>query len=350
MAKLLAQTRMKWFPIDLPAADSFKDQAIVITGGTGGLGLAAAVHFVNLGATEVIITSRNASRGKSALATIERETNGRSKGVVRTLDLDMNRNASIVAFADEVKKLRAGRGGIDFVLLNAGLIGVEFTPADEGWEQNLQVNTLGTALLALLLLPWMKAERANRASPAHMAAIGSGQHLDPDIQTWAAWSAEGVLAHYNKPANWPGAQVMYATTKLLLQSAFNELAELAVGEDGRPEVILNTVCPGIVKTDLSRGYKKASYAFVVLAGVFTGLFGKSPENGARAIVHTALTKEGEHGKFIRFYGSETEYRERADAVIYGQAGKRMQAQVWAEMTGELAAKVPEVRNVLGPLR
>lgn len=133
MSKMLYQVYMKWFPIPLPPANAFKGQVAVVTGATSGLGLATAVHFINLGAAEVIITSRDSSRAKNALATIERETNGRSKGRVCVMDLDMARYASVVAFAQELKKVRQGEGGVDYVILNAGVAGVDFELTSDGW-------------------------------------------------------------------------------------------------------------------------------------------------------------------------------------------------------------------------
>ncbi|KAI1210315.1 NAD(P)-binding protein [Annulohypoxylon truncatum] len=345
--KLLIQAYMKWFPIPLPPPDSFKDQTVLVTGGTSGLGLAAAVHFVNLGAAEVIITSRNSARSKTALATIERETGGRSKGRVRVMDLDMSRYASVVAFAEEVKKINRGKGGIDTVVLNAGLSTVEPTRGEEGWDQNIQVNTLSTVLLALLLLPWMKAERANRSAPAHLAVVGSGRHLEPNIQEWKEWASEtSLLEHFSKPENWPGSSMMYATTKLMAQYAVNELVKMALGPDGHPEVIINTMCPGLVASDLSRDLNKMGIVVALIAPIFLGIFAKSPSNGARTYMAACLTTESEHGKFIKFYSSDADYQEKADVVITGEDGREMQALVWSEMKAEFTAKVPETREIL----
>ncbi|KAI8965029.1 NAD(P)-binding protein [Daldinia sp. FL1419] len=360
MGDMLYQAYMKWHPIPLPPADSFKDEAVLVTGGTSGLGLAAAIHFINLGATEVIITSRNASRAKAALETIAKETKGRSNGRVRVMDLDMNRYASVIAFAQEARKVRAGKGGIDYAVLNAGVAGVDFTLGDEGClspestnhpnpprEQNIQTNALSTALLGLLLLQWMKTERPNRSAPAHLAATGSGQHVVPNINDWTKWASEtGILQHFNKPENWPGANSMYAATKLLAQYAVNELARIALGPDGHPEVIVNTMCPGIVKTDFPRHYIDKGIGYRVSVAIFFGGFGKSPENGARTYVATGLTKESEHGKFIRFYGSEAEYRKQADILFTGEAGSKMQAQVWSEMKTDFMAKIPNAEELL----
>ncbi|OTA83616.1 hypothetical protein M434DRAFT_24766 [Hypoxylon sp. CO27-5] len=338
---------MKWFPIPLPPANSFKDQVVVVTGGTSGLGLAAAVHFVNLGADKVIITSRDSSHAKNALATIERETGGRSKNRVRVMDLDMSRYASVAAFAQELRKVRQGRSGVDYVILNAGLSGADFKLGDEGWEQNIQVNALSTALLGLLLMPWMKAERAHRSAPAHLAVVGSSRHLEPNIQEWKKWATEsGILKHFSKPENWPGPDGMYATTKLMVQYAVRELTEMALGSDGRPEVIVNAMCPGITATNLPKRFADKGLGYAIGIAIFTGLFGKSPSNGARTYVATGLTKETEHGKFIRFYDSEADYNKRAEAVLTGEDGRKMQAQVWSEMKADFAAKVPEVRKIL----
>ncbi|KAI2471778.1 NAD(P)-binding protein [Annulohypoxylon bovei var. microspora] len=345
--KLLGQAYMKWFPIPLPPDDSFQDQTIVVTGGTSGLGLAAAVHFVNLGAAEVIITSRDSARSKTALAAIERETGGRGKGRVQVMDLDMSRYASVVVFVEELKKVRQGKGGVDHVVLNAGLSSLNFKLGEEGWDQNIQVNTLSTVLLAILLLPWMKAERANRSAPAHLAVVGSGRHVEPDIQEWKKWASESsLLEHFSKPENWPGPRMMYATTKLMAQYAANELTRMALGPDGCPEVIVNTMCPGIVASGLSRDLKSKGIVVVIMVTIFLGLFAKSPSNGARTYLAACLTKESEHGKFIRFYGSDADYQEQADAVLDGEDGRNMQAWVWSEMKAEFTAKVPETREIL----
>lgn len=40
---------------------------------------------------------------------------------------------SVVALAAKVRKVGAGRGGIDYVILNAGTYGVDYTAAGEGW-------------------------------------------------------------------------------------------------------------------------------------------------------------------------------------------------------------------------
>ncbi|KAF3011518.1 hypothetical protein E8E14_009102 [Neopestalotiopsis sp. 37M] len=344
---MLYQTYMKFFPIPLPPADTFAGQRAVVTGGTGGLGLAAAAHLINLGAAEVVITGRSAARAQQALDELEVLTDGKSRGRARALELDMESCAGIVEFVGKVKDIgKEGAGGVDVVILNAGMIGLEPRVTAEGWDQNIQVNTISTILLATLLLPHLKAQRSRRSSPAHLTLVGSGRFADPNILNWASWHDEGILTHLSKPENWPGGNAMYGVTKLLLQYGFRELSELAKGPDGRPEVIMNTVCPGAVKTDLSRGFRENGVAFKVAVKVYHAMFAKSSENGARAYVAAVTTREEEHGKMVQFYMSDAQLAAREANVLTSEAGRRTQGWLWNEICDEMIKKVPETRQIL----
>lgn len=94
---------------------------------------------------------------------------------------------------------------------------------------------LSTTLLAILLLPWLKAERANRSSPAHISIVGSGTHTSINARTWDGYVTKdgGVLAHFRDPKNWPGPDGMYGSTKMMVHYAAAELAKLAKGKNNR---------------------------------------------------------------------------------------------------------------------
>ncbi|KAK7948968.1 short chain dehydrogenase/reductase family oxidoreductase [Apiospora aurea] len=330
MAALLFQAYMKLRPIPLPPPDTFADQTAVVTGGTSGLGFAAAVHLLRLGAAEVIISARDAARGRDAAAQIASEAaaggdDKQSLGQVRVIELDMSRYSSVAAFAEQVTQVKRGKGGVDVVVLNAGMIGTVYEKGPEGWERNLQTNSLSTALLAALLLPYLKSERVSRSSPAHLTLVGSMQHTSPDINRWHKWASQedqgsgGVLKHLNQPENFISAEDRYAATKLILQYAFEELVKLARKDGGNspPQVIMNAVCPGIVKTGLARDYQVRGGLGIRLAvRAFQGLFGKSAADGARSYLAAVMTKENQH------------------------------AQVWDELCQELGAKVPGFKEIL----
>ncbi len=66
------------------------------------MGFEAAIHYVNLGASPVIITARNSAGGAKAKFEIEKRT-GR-KDVVQVRILDMDTFDGVKSFAKEVRK------------------------------------------------------------------------------------------------------------------------------------------------------------------------------------------------------------------------------------------------------
>jgi NAD(P)-dependent dehydrogenase (short-subunit alcohol dehydrogenase family) len=177
---------------------------------------------------QVIITARDAAKGEAAIASIESQTSTQGLGRVKLLLLDMSSLSSTSAF---VSLLKFQIQEIDIVLLNAGLLNTTHSLSPDGFEQTIQVSVLSTALLALLLLPWMKVAGKGKA---HLGFVTSGRHRSVAID---AWPKENVLEWLSKKENWPSS--MYATAKLLEQYVANEVAKLAA-----PEVIVNPMCPG----------------------------------------------------------------------------------------------------------
>ena len=80
----------------------------------------------------------------------------------------MSTLAGTKAFAD---KVREEVKEIDVVILNAGVFNLAFRQAAGGYEETIQVNILSTALLGLLLLPWMKEAGKGKA---HLGVVTSG--------------------------------------------------------------------------------------------------------------------------------------------------------------------------------
>lgn len=82
----------------------------------------------------------------------------------------MSTFAGVKLFADQVKKEVSS---IDYVLLNAGMMPTTFRLGKEGFEESIEVNTLSTTLLAILLLPWIKVAGKGKA---HLGVVTSGLH------------------------------------------------------------------------------------------------------------------------------------------------------------------------------
>jgi NAD(P)-dependent dehydrogenase (short-subunit alcohol dehydrogenase family) len=207
----------------VPPPGTFSGWTVLITGATGGLGFATAAHFIRLGAARVIITARNAAKGEAAKKLLEEQTG--KTGIVEVMELQME---SLETTRKFVEKVRDEVESIDYVLLNAGVLNNKYKKVEgDGWEESIQVNVLSSALLGLLLLPWMKIAGKGKA---HLGVVTSGRHRDVDVEK--VFPEKDVLEYFNKEENFPGPN-SYPYSKLMQQYVVNELAKLAVGPDGR---------------------------------------------------------------------------------------------------------------------
>jgi NADP-dependent 3-hydroxy acid dehydrogenase YdfG len=107
-----------------------KNNIALVTGTTSGLGYSAAKQLAAEGWSEVIVTGRRLARVQETAAQLAAET---KKQVFTPLELDLNETASVQsALAALVKRGRP----IDFLLLNAGMIGVKRVLTAAGIEED----------------------------------------------------------------------------------------------------------------------------------------------------------------------------------------------------------------------
>lgn len=218
MSGLFRLLKSKFDPPHIPSGTRFDGQTIVITGvALGGLGYEAALHFVILGAAKVIITARNMDRGNVAKDALE-ASSGRT-GVVKVRELDMDTFDGVKTFSDGLKSELTE---VDYVLLNAGVFQRYYAKSPEGWEESLQVNVLSTTFLALLLLPWMKANAPVGRTP-HLGIVTSGLHTSATVDS--VDSSEGILEYYDNAVNFTGKQ--YGISKLFAMYAVEGLTAIA---------------------------------------------------------------------------------------------------------------------------
>lgn len=237
MAGFLRLFRGKWIPPYDPQ-DSFDGRTVIITGANSGVGFEAAIKFVSLGASRVILAVRDISKGEAARNAIERRTN--RQNVVDVWSLDMNSYASIKAFMIRVEQEAEQ---LDYVLLNAGISNPSFVMGEHGWEQTLQVNTLSTALLGLLMFQNLKnsLSRSGAVKPV-LQITSSGTHVRAEV-TPEHRQAGNILESYNTPEAYSG-QRQYGLSKLFIQLFVIHLANMASNVVGEPDVIVTSVCPG----------------------------------------------------------------------------------------------------------
>lgn len=154
----------------VPTAD-FSGKTIIVTGANVGLGKEAVKHFVKLGAAKVIIAVRSIPKGEAAKAEIEQGSKI-STDVIDVWQLDYSSYASCKQFAAKVATLDR----IDAVVLNAGITTEKFELFEDN-ESQVTVNVISTVLLALLVLPALRASAAkNPGTTPIISIVGSGVH------------------------------------------------------------------------------------------------------------------------------------------------------------------------------
>lgn len=347
---------------------SFTNRTVLITGANVGLGFSAALKFALLGANRIILGVRSVEKGRAAAAEIKAKLQrGSNAGVVvEVWELDMLDYASVTAFAKRAEGLER----LDVVVLNAGVTQATYATSRYGWEVTLQINTLSTILLALLLLPKLKRTASNLKASASshstststkreegraadtptptLVLVSSGNHLRIALSSEQK-RAENWLEYFSAPENFVWLEA-YSRSKLFLQACVPELCKLAeqpssqsdpeeTETETEPAVFVTTVCPGATHTSIGRGFERWWNAWVM--NLLLRLFFRSAEEGSRAYVSAALLGKEGHGRFWQ----HDEFPPTSPA-LEGEEGRKLEERVWHEVVDALRRDVPEVMEVV----
>jgi len=237
-----------------------KDKVWVITGGTDGIGKAAA-HALALRGARLLVHGRDPEKGARVIAEIK----ARSRNpAVEFLPADFSSLADVRRLAATIAEPTPH---IDVLINNAGGLFSRRTVSNDGYEMTFAVNHLAPFLLTHLLLNTLKNAREARivttASDAHR---GGALQFD-DLQAARKYSAMGA----------------YRTSKLANILFTRALAKRLAGST----VTATCLHPGFVRTSFGRDMPR-------LGRVIFGLisrFARSPEKGAETLVHLASSPE-----------------------------------------------------------
>jgi NAD(P)-dependent dehydrogenase (short-subunit alcohol dehydrogenase family) len=327
MAAFVRIFKNKWITPPQAVTESFGGRVIIVTGATSGLGEEAAYKFAALGASKVILTARDEKKGESTKAALEARLQGKDQ--LEVWKLDMMDYDSVTAFARRANELEH----LDIVVLNAGMRRAVYTQSNYGWEEDLQVNTLSTTLLALLLLPKLKQSKQHTGKIPVLEFVNSGLHQSAVVPSEVQEGSD-ILAHYNKKEHFKAGN-QYKFSKVFLMYAARALANKISSGD----VIITSVCPGMVYTNLGREYFFPGVYYV--AYVFILLFLRTPAQGANTVLSGTTQGESIHGRFWQ--------HDKIQPIPLSQKGESMKqlgSRMFDEIIKALGNDVPNVSSAV----
>lgn len=293
---------------------TFTGQTIIVTGSNVGLGLEAARHFARLDAARVILAVRNVEAGNLAKQSIEQST-GRD-GVCEVWEVDLASYESVKAFGARAAKLPR----LDVVVANAGIATTRYSTA-EGHERNITVNVISTFLLALLLVPTLKATaQKNQGATPRLSVVTSEVHAWTDLPEWKTDNTFTTLDD-ETTAN---MNMRYPASKLLQVFVARELASKLEGSG----VIVNMLQPGMCHSQLTRedGW---------MVAILKLLLARSTEVGSRTLVAAASVGPESHGAYMV---DGVVDNDGLSALVRSKDGEAAQKKVWKELS-EILEKI-----------
>lgn len=192
---------------------SLLNKVVVISGGSRGIGAAAAVLFAKAGADVIITYTKNAKAANGVIVNVKKEMRD---GIAIKADVSKSESAKKV-----IKHTIKRFGRIDILVNNAGIwtYGKIGSMSEKVWKETMAVNLDGMFYLTNAVVPYMKKQR-------------SGKIIN--ISSTAGQRGESEHSHY---AASKGGMISF--TKAIAT------------ELGPYNINVNSVAPGWVDTDLN---------------------------------------------------------------------------------------------------
>ena len=277
-------------------------RTVLVTGGTGGIGLATATALTGLGA-RVGIVGRDAARSEAAAERLRG-----SGGEVDVFVADVSSQREVRALAEEVL---AAYPRLDVLVNNVGGYWATRHTTVDGLEHTFAVNHLAPFLLTSLLL-----DRLRASAPARVVTVSSGAQAMGSID----------FADLQGERDYSG-QRAYNQSKLANVMFTYELARRLQGSS----VTANALHPGVVRTNFGRDDSKG-WMRVMLPVIRP--FMKSPQRGAATSVYLASSAEVE-GVTGRYFANRRP--KSSSKASQDDAAAKMLWDVSAELVGLPAA-------------
>jgi len=198
------------------------DKVAIVTGGSDGIGKAAATSLAREGA-KVAIVGRTQAKLDAAIAEIKAETGGDVMGVAADVSVESDVQAMVAKVVEEF-------GGVDILVNNAGTSSATTLElmTDDDLKVDFGIKIYGAIYCARAVLPYLKA------------------------------SGTGAIINTTTPggkASGPGAQ-----PTSLSRAAGISLTKSWAGELAEHNIRVNTICVGVLKSGQHRTRWEAANA------------------------------------------------------------------------------------------
>ena len=323
----------------------FDGLTILITAASSSIGLAAAQSLAERGVATLIVTARDELKASKTKTTIENhisQSKLTSMPKIIALPLEMSDPSSMLAFT---KSLNLQVLHLDHAILNAGtLMKSHVANPHTGYEETVQINAISPIFLATQLIPLLLKSpligQPNVSKRPHLTFVSSGSAWTTDLSQAPSISLTRTtpIADISLPSNFPpgtaGGYYMYARSKLLLEYAMRRFAYLECFNNPTGQsaaIIVSSVCPGPVATDIARGWTRESAFWSGFVWCIAQL-SRSPEMAKNIYISSLGADEEGRGQMWR--DDELEKGDRLKSVVSEEGMKRGDA-IWRELKGIL---------------
>ncbi len=194
----------------------FKDQVVIVTGGTRGIGAAITKAFLEANAKVVATYLNNDQKAREFQLSLDEQR----RGQLFLRKFDVSNKDDVSSFYNYVNE---NFPKVHILINNAGLRkdAVCALMKDEEWQQVLDINLTGTFLMSRGIIPLFMKNRYGRI--INMSSIGA------------------ILALQG--------QCNYSASK----AAQISLAKCLAKELAKKGITVNSICPGFIETELLEG-------------------------------------------------------------------------------------------------
>jgi NAD(P)-dependent dehydrogenase (short-subunit alcohol dehydrogenase family) len=266
---------MTWTPDDIP---DLTGRRAVITGVTGGLGLATAIELARHGA-ELVVTARDTDKATGA---VEQITAAVPEAFIDIVSLDLADLTDVRRAADEVATTY---DRIDILVNNAGIMAPPKRTTADGFELQIGTNHLGHFAWTATLWPVLKR------SEARIVTVSSLAHTRAHSIDLRSVTSQGSPRRYSRWRSYSESKLANLSFALELDRRA-KAAGLAVTSVGAH--------PGISSTNLTK--TGVGMSGNPLSGIamhqLTRVISQSAEAGAQPLLMAATDPSLTGGEYI----------------------------------------------------